>query len=434
MKIEKKLLDKSIVELIIEDDAKNVAKSRKAAIAYLEKNAEIKGFRKGAKIPEALIVRQYGEEYIANLTVEFGIDVLYKAALREEKLIPIAQAEIKEVISQSPLKINVHIEVFPEIVIDKKYKDIKLEKKLVKVTTAEVKAALGEIETKFTKFEEVTDKRSKLKMGDRATIDTQGFENGVELANTAMQDYPLVLGSNILVPGFEEQMVGAKIGDNLDLDVTFPTDYHNEEFKGKVTVFKVTIKKFEKSVKPEFTEEFIEQLRGKKLDLEGFKSLIKEEIADTKDANIRMEEEQALIEKLLKVTKLDLGEKMIAQKMDQVFEEIKQNLSEQNVKMPDYLESLKLSEEDYKEQHVKESAIKRLQGELILHKLAELENIEVSDTVMKEEIEVILAKFGSEDVLKRLRELYIPGTKYYEELKQRMKYKKLIDSFFTTKK
>jgi trigger factor len=211
MKIEKKLLEKSIVELIIEDDVKNVAKSRKAALAYLEKNAEIKGFRKGAKIPEALIVRQYGEEYITNLTVEFGIDVLYKAALREEKLIPIAQAEIKEVISQSPLKINVHIEVFPEIVIDKKYKDIKLEKKSVKVTAAEVKAALGEIETKFTKFEEVTDKRSKLKMGDRATIDTQGFENGVELANTAMQDYPLVLGSNILVPGFEEQMVGAKI-------------------------------------------------------------------------------------------------------------------------------------------------------------------------------------------------------------------------------
>jgi trigger factor len=361
MKIEKKLLEKSIVELIIEDDVKNVAKSRKAAIAYLEKNAEIKGFRKGAKIPEAMIVRQYGEEHIMNLTVEFGIDVLYKAALREEKLIPIAQAEIKEVISQSPLKINVHIEVFPEIVIDKKYKDIKLEKKSVKVTAAEVKAALGEIETKFTKFEEVTDKRSKIKMGDRATIDTQGFENGVELANTAMQDYPIVLGSNILVPGFEEQMVGAKIGDKLDLDVVFPDDYHNEDFKGKKSIFKVEIKKFEKSVKPEFTEEFIEQLRGKKLDLEGFKSLIKEEIADTKDANIRMEEEQALIEKLLKVTKLDLGEKMIAQKMDQVFEEIKQNLSEQNVKMPDYLESLKLSEEAYKEQHVKESAIKRLQ-------------------------------------------------------------------------
>lgn len=434
MKIEKKILEKSIIELIIEDDAKNIAKSRKAALAYLEKNAEIKGFRKGSKIPEAIIVRQYGEEYIANLTVEFGIDVLYKAALRQEKLVPIAQAEIKEVISQSPLKIKLQIEVFPEIIIDKKYRDITLEKKSVKVTTAEVKAALTEIETKFTKFEEVSDKKTKIKMGDRVTIDTQGFENGTELVSTAMKDYPIVLGSNILVPGFEEQMVGAKIGDNLDLDVVFPEDYHNADFKGKKTIFKVEIKKLEKSVKPEFTDEFIEQLRGKKLDLEGFKALIKSEITETKDANLRMEQEQQLIERLLKVTKLELGENMISQKIDQVFLEIKQNLSEQSVKMPDYLESLKLSEEAYKQQHVKESAIKRLQGELILHKLADMEKLEVSDTIMKKEIELILAKFGSEDVLKRLKELYIPGTKYYEELKQRMKYKKLIDSFFVTNK
>ncbi|MCP4522774.1 MAG: trigger factor [Candidatus Gracilibacteria bacterium] len=434
MKIEKKLLEKSIIELILEDGTENIAKSRKSALAHLEKTAEIKGFRKGAKIPESILVRQFGEEYITNLTVEFGIDTLYKAALKKEKIIPVAQAEIKEVISQSPLKIRVHIEVFPEIEIDAKYKDIKLERETIKVSAAEVKNALTEIETKFTTFEEVTDKRSKLKMGDRATIDTQGFEDGKALENTNMQDYPLVLGSDILVPGFEEDMVGAKIGDELELDVNFPDDYHNEDFKGKKTKFKVTIKKFEKSVKPEFTEEFIEQLRGQKLDLDGFKALIKEEIKDTKESNARIEEEQKLIEELVKVTKLELGEKMIAQKIEQVFGEIKQNLAGQNVKMADYLESLKLSEEDYKKQHVTESAIKRLQGELILHKLSEMENAEVTDKEMEKEISIILKKFGSKDVLKRLEELYVPGNKYYEELKQRMKYKKLIDNFFVTKK
>lgn len=434
MKIEKNLLENSIVELLIEEDSSSIAKNRNKAIAHLEKNADIKGFRKGAKIPEAIIVRQFGEEYITNLTVEFGIDTLYKEALRKEKLIPVAQAEIKEIISQSPLKIRVHIEVLPEVEISDDYKNISLEKEEIKVSANEVKAALEEIEKKFTKFEEVTDKRSKVKMGDRVTIDTQGFENGVELENTAMQEYPLVLGSNILVPGFEEQMVGAKLGDDLELDVDFPEDYHNEDFKGKKTKFKVTIKKFEKAVAPEFTEEFIEQLRGKKLDLAGFKALIKEEITETKEANARMEEEQRLIEELLKVTKLELGEKMIAQKIDQVFEEIKQNLTQQNVKMADYLESLKLTEEEYKEKHVKESAVKRLQGELILHELAQKTNFEVSDTEMEKEIKIILEKFGSKDVLARLKELYVPGNKYYEELKQRMKYRKLIDSFFTVKK
>lgn len=434
MKIEKNLLENSIVELIIEEDSANIAQNRKKALAHLEKNADIKGFRKGATIPESVLVRQFGEEYITNLTVEFGIDALYKEALRKEKLIPVAQAEIKEIISQSPLKIKVHIEVLPEVTISDDYKKIKLEKEEVKVSAAEVKAAIEEIEKKFTKFEEVTDKRSKVKMGDRVTIDTQGFENGVELENTAMQDYPLVLGSNILVAGFEEQMVGAKLGDELELDVNFPDDYHNDDFKGKQTKFKVTIKKFEKAVAPEFTEEFIEQLRGKKLDMTGFKALIKEEIAETKQANARMDEEQRLIDELLKVTKLELGEKMIAQKIDQVFEEIKQNLAQQNVKMADYLESLKLTEEEYKQKHVKESAVKRLQGEMILHELAQKENAEVSDKEMEKEIKIILEKFGSKDVLARLKELYVPGNKYYEELKQRMKYRKLIDSFFTVKK
>lgn len=433
MKIEKNLLPKSIVELVIEEDAKNIAKSRKEAMAYLEKNADIKGFRKGAKIPESVLVRQYGEEYINKLTVEFGIDSLYRRALSQEKVLPVAQAEIKEVMNESPLKIRVHIEVYPNVEIDAKYKDIKLTKEKISVSATEVKEALDSIQTKFTKFEEITDKRSKVKMGDKVTIDTEGYEDGKLLENTTMQNYPIVLGSNILVPGFEEQMVGAKLEDELELDVVFPEDYHNEEFKGKQTKFKVKINKFERAVKPEFTEEFIEQLRGQKLDLDGFKKLIKSEIAETKEANSRMEEESQLIDELLKVTTLGLGEKLLERKVEQVFEEIKQNLAQQNVKMADYLESLKLTEEEYKEKHVKESAEKRLNGEVILHKLAEMEKTEVSEKEMNAEIETILAKFGSEDVLARLKELYVPGTKYYNELQERMKYRKLIDSFFTTK-
>jgi trigger factor len=433
MKIEKNLLPKSIVELVIEEDAKNIAKSRKEAMAYLEKNADIKGFRKGAKIPESVLVRQYGEEYINKLTVEFGIDSLYRRALSQEKVLPVAQAEIKEVMNESPLKIRVHIEVYPNVEIDAKYKDIKLTKEKISVSATEVKEALDSIQTKFTKFEEITDKRSKVKMGDKVTIDTEGYEDGKLLENTTMQNYPIVLGSNILVPGFEEQMVGAKLEDELELDVVFPEDYHNEEFKGKQTKFKVKINKFERAVKPEFTEEFIEQLRGQKLDLDGFKKLIKSEIAETKEANSRMEEESQLIDELLKVTTLELGEKLLERKVEQVFEEIKQNLAQQNVKMADYLESLKLTEEEYKEKHVKESAEKRLNGEVILHKLAEMEKTEVSEKEMNAEIETILAKFGSEDVLARLKELYVPGTKYYNELQERMKYRKLIDSFFTTK-
>ena len=431
MKITRNNLENSIVELIVEETVENVAKNRSKAIKYLRDNSEIKGFRKGANVPDDIIVRQHWEEKVNQIAVDFSIDAMYRNALKTEKIMPVAQGEIKEIISQDPLTIKIHIEVFPDIVIDKKYKDIKLKKKKTTVKADEVKKAIEDIEKRFTKFEEVTDKRSKAKMGDRVTIDTEGFEDGKLLDNTSMKDYPLVLGSNILVPGFEESIVGSKLGDELEFPVEFPSDYHNGDFAGKKSTFKVKINKFEKAVKPEFTEEFIEQLRGQKLDFDGFKELIKSEIKDTKDSNARMEEEAELIEELLKISKVEVGASMIKEQIERMFSEIKQNMANDNVKMSDYLESLKMDEEQYKETNIKPHAIKRVQGELLLHKLAELEEVKVEDKEMQKEIDTIISKFQAEDVVSRLKELYVPGNKYYEELRQRMSYRKIIDSFFT---
>lgn len=129
MKIEKKILPKSIVELTVEESAEEVAKSRKKAMAHLEKNADIKGFRKWAKIPEHVLIKNYWEDHVNKLTIDFAIDNIYRTALKEEKLLPVAQGKIKEIISESPLKVKIEIEVFPIIEIDKKYKDVKLKKK-----------------------------------------------------------------------------------------------------------------------------------------------------------------------------------------------------------------------------------------------------------------------------------------------------------------
>ena len=140
-----------------------------------------------------------------------------------------------------------------------------------------------------------------------------------------------------------------------------------------------------------------------------------------------------MIDELLKITKLELWDGILKNQIEKVYNEIKENMAGQQVQIKQYLESLKMTEEEYKEKNVKPTAIKRLQWELILHKLAELEKFEVTEAELKKEIEWILAKFGSEDVLERLKELYVPGNKYYEELKTRISYRKLIDSFFETK-
>lgn len=430
MKIEKKILPKSIVELIVEESVEEVAKNRKKALAYLEKNSNIKWFRAGAKIPENVLIKEYSEEHINRLTIDFAIDGIYREALRKEKIMPVAQAEIKEIISENPLKIKIHIEVFPEIIIDSKYKKIKIKKQTVVVSDMEVENALKEIETKFTKFEESTDKKTVAEMWDKVTIDTDWYEKEKILESTSMKDYPIILGSNILVPWFEESIVWAKTGDNLEFPVIFPKDYHNEEFKGKKTIFKVTVKKIEKAIKPEFTPEFIEQLRGKKLNLDEFKKLIKQEITEVKESNVRLESENKLIDELLKITKIDIWNSMLKNQIEKVYSEIKENITKDWYKVNDYLESLKLSEEDYKEKNIKPTALKRLQWELILYKLNELEKIEVTEKELNSEIEKILINFNSKDVLEKLKKLYIPWTKYYEELRMRVTYRKLIDSFF----
>lgn len=429
MKITRKNLPKSIVELTVEDSAENIAKSRKKAIEFLSKNAEVKWFRKWAKIPEDVIIRQFWEEHINARTIDYAIEDLYRESLKKEKLIPVAQWQITEIVSESPLIIKIQVEILPEVEINDEYKKISLKKRKVEVTEQEVENALNDIQTRFTKFTEA-DNKAKVEAWDKVTIDTDGYDGDKLLENTSMKDYPLIIGSNVLVPWFEEQLIWAKVWDNLDLDITFPKDYHNKDFASKKTIFKTSVKKIEKSIKPEFTPEFIEQLRGKKLDLAGFKELIKSEIRETKEANARVEEEQELIEELLKVAKLEIWDSLLNNQIEKVFEEIRQNMWNDGIKISDYLESLKLSDEQYKEKHVKPVALKRLQWELIVHKLDEIEKLELSDEEINSEIEKILARFWNEDVLKRLKELYIPWSKHYEELKQRIRYRKLIDNFF----
>lgn len=430
MKSSIKKLEKSIVELTIEESKENIAKYRKKVLNDIRKNADIKGFRKGSNIPDEVIMKNYSEERISALMVDEALNKLYGEALRENNILPIAQWEIKEIKSQDPLIVVMHIEVFPEIEIDTKYKKVKLPKTKVEVSDTEIEQTLSEIQRKFTRFEEAKD-GYLTKMWDKLYINTQGFDTKWnKLENTNMENYPLVLWSKILVPWFEEGLIGKKAGEKVDLDITFPKDYHNEDFKGKKTKFEVEILKIESSIVPEFTPEFIKDLRGKDLDLNWFKALIKEELIETKEMNARMWDENKLIDELLKFSKIDFGDSLLKNQVLKVYEEIKENITQSWAKVADYIWSLGLSEEDYIESNVKPIAIKRLQAELILHKLGELEKTEVSEDELNTEIEKIIARFGSTEVVARLKELYVPWTKYYEELKQRITYRKLIDSFF----
>lgn len=430
MKVDVKKLPKSLVELTIEETAEKVASYREKVLKDAAKNVQVKGFRKGATIPQDVLVKHIGENSLAQMTIERAIDSVYKDTLRAEKLIPVGQAQITEVLSESPLIVKVMVEVFPVVEVKDTYKAVKLSKEKLSVSDEEVEWALSDIKTRFTHFHDA-DEWYEAQMGDRVTINTDGFDlDGNKLESTTMKDYPLVLGSNLLVPGFEEDMVGMKAWEERKLDVKFPSDYHNALFAGKETRFHVTVKKVEYAHVPEFTPDFIEKLRGKKLDLAGFKELVREELLEVKESNDQMKREMTLIEELVKHCDLDIGDALLAEQTNIVFREIADNVSKDGIRMEDYLASLALDEAAYKERHVKEVALKRLQGELILSHLVEKQALTVSDDEMKSEIEKIMSRYESPDVLKRLEELYVVGNRHYEELKRRMRLRKCIDSFF----
>jgi len=430
MKTSIKKIQNSIIELTIEETKENIIKHRKKVLENLRKNADIKWFRKWANIPENILVANYSEDRIYSMIIDEALNDMYPKALKENKIFPIAQWELKEVVSQDPLVIIMSIEVFPEIDIKGEYKNIKVKKTIVSVNDEEVEQALNQIQDRFTRFID-TSEDYQSQMWDKVNIDTAWFDlDGNSLENTSMQNYPITLWSNVLVPWFEESIVWKKVWDDFEIDVEFPTDYHNASFAWKKTKFNVKVNHIQKSDKPEFTQEFIKELRGKDLDLAWFKALIKTELLETKESNARLQDENALIDELLKVTTLEFGTSMLEEQSKRVYEEIKENIMESWAKVNDYISSLWLTEDEYKEKYVKPVAQRRLSSELILHKLQELEKVEVSDEEVKKEIEKIMDRYGSEEVRQKLTELYTPGQKYYEELKTRVWYRNLIDTFF----
>lgn len=272
MKVESKIIPGSKVELTITDSAKEFEKARKAVISDISKNVQIKGFRKGADIPEDILVKEVGAAAIDERAVNHYINANYHDMLAEAKIVPVSAGTVTDIVSLSPLSIKIEVEVLPTVTLDaKKMEKISIKKTVVDITDDEVEAGIKDIERRFTHFHDAGEEgkdgfkadSAVIENGDRVTLDTQGFEKqgGKEIPETKVQAFPLVIGSGQFIPGFEEKLVGHKVGDVVEFEITFPADYHSEEFKNRKVFFMTTIFKLEKPHTPAWDEAFIEKLR-----------------------------------------------------------------------------------------------------------------------------------------------------------------------------
>ena len=429
-----------LLSIEVKESGAEFEKAQKLAIEDFRKNGKINGFKPGTA-PDNVIIKQFGQSAIDQHAVDIIIDKIYPKILKKENIIPVAPGNITELKSTNPLEFVIEVEIFPEVTIDEKKLDaIKVKKTNFKVLKKEIDEEIEAIKRRFTHYHEAgvhaddgaDTSHTAIENGDRATITAQGYnkKGGDAIPETAVPSYPLVIGSGNFIPGFEEKLIGAKAGDEVAFDITFPADYHSEEFKGRKVHFVVNVEKVEKPHAPEFTEDFIEKLRGVKTDLEGFKEIIKKEISARKETENRRKDEDTLMQKMLEAATIEVGPALVANEVNQVFAEHSENLAQQGLNMKQYLEHIKMDEEAYKETVVKPEAERRLKAELLLRKIREIRKVEATEAEIKEELEKIIAQYQNAEVVARLREKLVPGDMYYEDIKNRLAYRKTVDMFW----
>ena len=429
-----------LLSIEVKESGAEFEKAQKLAIEDFRKNGKVNGFKPGTA-PDNVIIKQFGQSAIDQHAVDIIIDKIYPKILKKENIIPVAPGNITELKSTNPLEFVIEVEIFPEVTIDEKKLDaIKVKKTNFKVLKKEIDEEIEAIKRRFTHYHEAgvhaddgaDTSHTAIENGDRATVTAQGYDKkgGDAIPETAVPSYPLVIGSGNFIPGFEEKLIGAKAGDEVAFDITFPADYHSEEFKGRKVHFVVNVEKVEKPHTPEFTEDFIEKLRGVKTDLEGFKEIIKKEISARKETENRRKDEDTLMKKMLEAATIEVGPALVANEVNQIFAEHSENLAQQGLNMKQYLEHIKMDEEAYKEAVVKPEAERRLKAELLLRKIREIRKVEATEAEIKEELEKIIAQYQNAEVVARLREKLVPGDMYYEDIKNRLAYRKTVDMFW----
>jgi trigger factor len=429
------------LSILIKESGVELEKAKKHVIDDIRTKGKVKGFKQGSNIPDNVIIREYGEAMIEQQALDVIIGKIYPKILKKENIIPVAPGNITEVKSTDPIELTLEVEVFPEITIDeKKMNSIKVKKTPVSITNEEIELELAEIKKRFTHFHEAghhTDDGAdtsnlSIENGDRATISAQGYDKkgGEAIGETRVPNYPLVIGSASFIPGFEEHLIGAKVGDEVAFDITFPKDYHSDDFKGRKVHFIANIEKIEKPHTPEFDEDFIEKLRGKRTNIEWLKEILKQEITTKKENEARAKDEDDLMKKMLEVASFEVGPELVKNEVEQVYREHAGSLEQQGYNMKMYLDHVKKSEEMYKDEIVKPEAERRLKAELLLRKIREMKWTEPTEQEVKEEVEKVIAQYGSAEVVERLRAKLIPGDTYYEDIKNRLAYRKVVDEFF----
>ena len=379
MKYTKKELKNNKFEVALDLDAKEWEEAVEQAYQKNKGKFSVQGFRKG-HVPRKVLEKTYGEGVFYEDAIDGCFYRYYFEVLNKEKEIqPVAAPEIdiKE-ISKDGIKLIITIQAKPDVELGE-YKGLEIKKVEVKVTKKDVDEEIDRAIKSQVKYVEV---EREVKDGDIATIDFSGSIDGVKFEGGTATDYDLEIGSHSFIDTFEEQLIGLKVGDKKNVEVTFPSNYHQESLKDKKAVFEVAIKAIKEKKYPELNDEFASSVSEFET-VAAWKEDIEKKITERKTKQAEHEQESAMIEKIVDACKVEVPEVMVEQQIDDYIEDFKQQLAYQGLNLEGYLKYTNSTIEQLKDMR-REDAKKTVKTRLVLEKIVELEKLAVTEKDIEE--------------------------------------------------
>ena len=389
--MEIKKLPKSQIEILLSVPAEELEKFLDMAAEELSQEIKIDGFRPG-KAPRNIVEQKLGSEKVLAHGAEKAVKKIYIDSITKNKIEAIGEPKITitKIASGNDLEFKALISVMPEITLGNHRKDVKniKKEKEAKVSEKEVSAELENLARSRAKL--ITVKRPA-QVGDRVEIDFEAQIEGKIIEGGASKNHPLTIGENYFIPGFEDNLIGMKEGEEKTFELPFPADYHKKELAGKPATFKVRVALVQQKELPKIDDEFAKSL-GKFESLEKLKANLKEGMEAEKEKKNQEKWRTEAIEEIIKGSQMEIPEILLEGEMDKMMVEFEQNIAQMGMAMETYLANLKKSKKELQKDWL-EPAAKRVKAALVLREIAEAENIEIESKEIEEEMNKVIAYY-----------------------------------------
>ena len=419
MSLQVEKLEKNMAKLTIEVPAEEFDAAIKNAYNKNKNKFSIPGFRKG-KAPLARLEKMYGAGIFYEDAANEVIDASYPKAAEESKEEIVSTPEIKvtQIEKGKAFIYEATVALKPEVTLGE-YKGVEVKKAEAVVTDEDVENELTAARKKNGRLIDVED--GTIEDGDNTIIDFTGYIDDKTFDGGAGTDYPLVIGSHSFIEGFEDQLIGKKKGETCDVNVTFPAEYHADELAGKPAKFVVTIKEVKRNELPELNDEFASEVSDFDT-LDEYKADIRKKLQEKKEQDAKVENENNVIEKVVENAQMELPQPMVDTQAREMVENYARRLQSQGLNINDYMKYTGMTPEKLMEQ-MRPEAEKRIKTRLVLEKVVEVENVEVSDEKLDEQINEIAASYKLEGA--KLKEMM--GEREKEQIREDLKVQAAID-------